>query len=102
MGPVKQYTDEPSRAVDAAVYPGADGRLQLYEDDGKSFDYRQGAVDARSTRSLGENAARRLTLSLAPGGRMLPPGTRNLEVVLAGQTAGKPVAFTGKPVDLSL
>jgi hypothetical protein len=48
------------------------------------------------------DAGRRLTLTLAPGSRMLPPGTRNIEVVLAAQTAGKPVTFSGKPVDVSL
>ena len=30
------------------------------------------------------------------------PGTRSIEVVLVGQTAGKPVTFSGKPVDVYL
>jgi len=43
MGPVKQYVDEPSDApLEMVVYPGADGTSSLYEDDGRSFDYRQG------------------------------------------------------------
>jgi hypothetical protein len=33
---------------------------------------------------------------------MLPPGTRAIEVVLAGQTSGKPVTFSGKPVEVRL
>ena len=43
MGPVKQYVDEPvDGPLTLVVYPGADGAFALYEDDGKSFDYRQG------------------------------------------------------------
>ena len=48
------------------------------------------------------DAGRRLTLTLAPGSRMLPPGSRDIEVVMAGQTAGKPVTFNGKPVEVRL
>ena len=44
LGPIKQYVDE---SVDApltlVVYPGADGSFMVYEDDGRSFDYRKGA-----------------------------------------------------------
>jgi hypothetical protein len=41
-------------------------------------------------------------LTLAAGSRMLPLGTRNIEAVLAGQSAGKPVPFSGTPVEVSL
>ncbi len=101
MGPVKQYVDEtvdgPLRLV---VYPGADGAAALYEDDGRSFDYRKGQF--MRIAMTWQDAGRRLTLTLAPGSRMLPPGSRNIEVVLAGQTAGKPVTFSGKPVEVRL
>ena len=44
MGPVKQYTAEKVDQPDTiAIYPGADASFLLYEDDGKSFDYRKGA-----------------------------------------------------------
>jgi len=49
-----------------------------------------------------QDAGRRLTLTLAPGSRMLRRGTRAVEVVLAGQTSGKPVTFSGKPVEVRL
>jgi hypothetical protein len=49
-----------------------------------------------------QDAGRRLTLTLAPGSRMLPPGTRDVEVLLAGQAAGKHVRFNGKPVEVRL
>jgi hypothetical protein len=48
------------------------------------------------------DATRRLTLTLAPGSRMLPPGTRRIEVVLAGQKGGRTVVFEGKSVEVSL
>jgi hypothetical protein len=48
------------------------------------------------------DAARRLTLTLAPGSRMLPPGKRRIDVVLAGQKVSKAVVFEGKPVEVSL
>jgi alpha-glucosidase (family GH31 glycosyl hydrolase) len=101
MGPVRQYVDEkvdaPLRLV---VYPGADGVSSVYEDDGRSFEYRKGQF-MRIVATWRE-AGRRLTLTLAPESRMLPPGTRAIEVVLAGQRAGKPVTFSGKPVEVRL
>jgi len=43
LGPVKQHTgeaaDEPLRLL---IYPGRDAAFLLYEDDGRSFDYRNG------------------------------------------------------------
>src|SRR5262249_9514338 len=44
LGPVKQYTAERVDQPDTLmIYPGANGSFALYEDDGKSFDYRKGA-----------------------------------------------------------
>lgn len=43
LGPVQQYIDELKDApVTLRVYPGADGRFTLYEDDGTSEAYRKG------------------------------------------------------------
>src|SRR5579872_5815326 len=42
-GPVKQHTGEaPTGLLSISIYPGQDGSFLLYEDDGKSFDYRKG------------------------------------------------------------
>ena len=80
MGPVKQYVDEPvDGPLALVVYPGADGTASVYEDDGRSFDYRKGQF--MRIAATWRDAGRRLTLTLAPGSRMLPPGTRNIEVV---------------------
>ncbi len=101
MGPVKQYVDEPvDGPLTLTVYPGADGTSSIYEDDGRSFDYRKGQF-MRMTIAW-RDATRRLTLTLAPGSRMLPPGKRRIEVLLAGQKVAKTVAFDGKPVEVAL
>ena len=43
IGPVKQYTDEPVEGpIALEVYPGADGKFLLYDDDGASSGYRNG------------------------------------------------------------
>jgi len=101
MGPVKQYVDEPVEGpLSLTVYPGADGATGIYEDDGRSFDYRKGQF--MRIAATWQDSGRRLTLTLAPGSRMLPPASRTIEVKLAGQPTGKTVAFTGKPVDVRL
>ena len=101
MGPVRQYTSEPSdRPTTLVVYPGADGTASLYEDDGKSFDYRKGAFMRMSMRW--QDATRQLTLSLEPGSRMLPPSPRTFEVRVAGSKETRRVEFSGKPVTLKV
>ena len=43
-GPVLQYWNEPSNEpVDLTIYPGANGRFTLYDDDGQTFAYEQGS-----------------------------------------------------------
>ena len=80
-GPVKQYVEEPSaEPVRLTIYPGADGRFQLYDDDGLSFAYEKGAFaivdlkwdDARKTLHYGLSKegslpSKRLMVGLAGG-----------------------------------
>jgi alpha-glucosidase/alpha-D-xyloside xylohydrolase len=101
MGPVKHYVDEPTdEPRTLVVYPGANGTSALYEDVGKSFDYRQGAW--MGVTMNWQDATRRLTLGLAPGSRMLAPARRTFNVRLAGTTTVKPVVFTGQTVTVQL
>ena len=101
LGPVKQHVEESTTApLTLVVYPGADGASALYEDDGRSFDYKKGAF---MRLAFDWNDARRtLSLRLAPGSRMLPPLRRPLEVRLAGATTTRTVVFDGKPIDVRL
>jgi alpha-glucosidase/alpha-D-xyloside xylohydrolase len=101
LGPIKQYTDEPSDTpLRLVVYPGADGSSSVYEDDGKSFEYRQGAwmrlvADWR-------DGQHQLTLRLAPGSRMLAPTRRRIDVKLAGGKDIRSVTFTGQELTVRL
>jgi alpha-glucosidase/alpha-D-xyloside xylohydrolase len=101
MGPVRQYTGE---AVDGplvvTVYPGSDGVFLLYEDDGRTFEYRKGAWMGLAM--TWNDAARRLTLSLAPGSRMLPPARRPIDVRVAGTATTRQVVFDGRRVEVTL
>jgi alpha-glucosidase (family GH31 glycosyl hydrolase) len=66
LGPVKQYVGENSSdATELRIHPGADGHLQLYEDDGETFDYRRGRY--RLTEMRWNNAKRTLTVAPATG-----------------------------------
>jgi alpha-glucosidase len=99
MGPVRQYVDEPSdEPLTLVVYPGADGSSSLYEDDGRTFDYRGGAW--MRINMTWRQASRQLSLRLAPGSRMLPPATRPINVRLAGTQATTSIRFSGQPIDV--
>ena len=101
LGPVKQYTAEKVDApLELRVYPGADGSFTLYEDDGRTFGYRKG--EWMGIAMAWDDRARRLTLRLEPGSRLLPPMSRTIEARLAGTTATKRIAFNGRPVSVTL
>ena len=99
-GPVKQYVDEPVDApTELTVYPGASGTASLYDDDGRSFDYRKGEWMRMSMQW--DDRARQLSLRLASGSRMIGE-PRKLLVRMAGGTATREVTFTGRPVAIRL
>ena len=101
LGPIRQYVDEPiDGPLSVVVYPGADGTFTLYEDDGRTFNYRRG--EWMGVEMTWNDAARRLTLRLTPGSRMLPPARRTLEVRIAGEKVTRTVVFTGRPVGVGL
>jgi alpha-glucosidase (family GH31 glycosyl hydrolase) len=98
LGPVKQYTAEKvNDPLSIVIYPGADDSFLLYEDDGTTFNYRNG--EWMGIQMMWNEAQRSLTLDLAAGSRMLPPSRRDMEVEL-GQSK-KSVAFTGRPIKVS-
>ena len=97
LGPVKQHTSESvDQPLSISIYPGADGSFLLYEDDGRSFNYRKG--EWMGTRLNWNDAAKTLTLTLAPGSRMLPPLRRNIFVKLLGNE--KNFVFDGKRAEV--
>lgn len=99
MGPLKQYTAEQvAGPLTVQIYPGADGAFTLYEDDGKSFNFRQGAWMGISM--TWDDGKRRLSLRLAKGSRMLPPLRRNIEVRLVTEKPTRAVVFEGRPIEV--
>ena len=99
MGPLKQYAEEVVEGpLSLTVYPGSDGTSMLYEDDGRSFDYRRGAF--MKIEMQWRDAGRRLTLRLAPGSRMLAPTPRDIEVRVAGSTSVQRVRFEGRTTEV--
>lgn len=92
FGPVRQYAGEPvDEPLTLQVYPGADGRFVLYEDDGVSFRYQRGEF----TRIACEwhERERKLTLRIDPKGRQ-EVGGRRLRVRLAGSSATAAITLT--------
>jgi alpha-glucosidase/alpha-D-xyloside xylohydrolase len=96
LGPVKQYVEEKvDEPLSIAIYPGADGSFLLYEDDGKSFNYRKG--EWMGTQMHWNDARRSLMLRLADGSRAL--GRRKIEVKL--QDATRTIEFDGHSVEVA-
>ena len=99
LGPVKQHTEEKSdEPLTISIYPGANASFLLYEDDGKSFNYRNG--EWMGLQMTWNDAPRELTLRLADGSRMLSPLRRNIQVKLAEAT--RTVEFSGRPLEVRL
>jgi alpha-glucosidase/alpha-D-xyloside xylohydrolase len=91
MGPVKQYSEEPSdEPTTLIVYPGANWTSTVYDDDGKSFDYRKGAFSHLAMEW--QDAARELTLFVIP----VTAASRRLKVRLAGSTTTQTVTLGGQ------
>ena len=101
MGPVKQYaTERSSEPLDVHVYPGADGRFLLYEDDGVSMDYARGSYSVIEIDWT--DAVRTLQMRLAEGVRMQMFTSKRMVVHVAGETGTKSVVFAGSPVSVTV
>jgi alpha-glucosidase (family GH31 glycosyl hydrolase) len=93
LAPVRQFTGQSvNEPLSISIYPGHDGSFLLYEDDGRTFNYRQG--EWMGIRMEWNDTRRRLTLTLAEGSRMLAPAPRELTAKLREQQ--KTVTFAGK------
>src|SRR5215469_15069673 len=101
MGPVKQYTDENvDGPLELWVHPGADGAFSLYEDDGKTFDFRKGEFMRMNI--AWNDRQRRLSMRLASGSKMLAPSKRNIVVRVAGESTRHEVVFEGRPLEVKV
>jgi alpha-glucosidase/alpha-D-xyloside xylohydrolase len=98
-GPVRQFAAEThNEPLQFTAYPGADGAIDLYEDDGVSFEYERGQFTR--LRAHWSNSDRQLTLNLVEGSRPSTPRTFDLRVV--GESQVKQVEFDGTPFAVRL
>jgi alpha-D-xyloside xylohydrolase len=94
FGPELQYTQEkPTDPITLYVYAGADGSFALYEDDGLTYEYEQGA-SSRIPLSWND-ASRTLTIGARNGSFPGMLAERTFEVVLVSKD--KPVGFSFTP-----
>lgn len=97
LGPVKQFVEEKSdEPLTVTIYPGADGSFSLYEDDGRSFNYRKG--EWMRIQMDWNDAQRTLTMQLVNGSKMLPPARRKIDVRLKG--AVRRTEFDGHKIEV--
>jgi alpha-D-xyloside xylohydrolase len=93
-GPELMYTDEkPADPITLYVYAGADGTFTLYEDDGQSYGYENGAF-ARVPLHW-TDATRTLTIGKREGTFPGMPPQHTFDVVLVAKD--KPVGFSFTP-----
>ncbi len=101
FGPVRQYVDEPvPDTLSITIYAGADGDFDLYEDDGSTFGYVEGAYRRLAMRW--HDAGKRFSIAVSPGSRAAAFGSRALEIRLAGEQRVHRVAFDGKDIRVNL
>jgi alpha-D-xyloside xylohydrolase len=89
FGPELQFTGEkPADPITLFVYAGADGKFDLYEDDGLTYQYEKGAFSLIPIRW--DDAAGRLTIGQRTGSfpSMLPRRTFNVVFVSKDKPAG--------------
>jgi alpha-glucosidase/alpha-D-xyloside xylohydrolase len=101
FGPLKQYTEEKvDSPVTIQIYPGADASFTLYEDDGKTFDYRRGQW--MGVRMTWNDRNRRLSLRLAETSKMLLPGRRTFDIRVVPNKSTRSIVFQGRPIEVRL
>jgi alpha-D-xyloside xylohydrolase len=109
MGPIVQYaTERPEAPYEIRVYPGADGRFTIYEDDNETYEYEKGA-SARYDLTW-DDGRRTLTIGARQGSFPGMVARRTLNIVIAGASnatgnetapASRSVDYTGEPVTVT-
>jgi len=108
MGPDVQYaTEKPGAPYEVRIYPGANGRFTMYEDDNETYAYEKGQ---RATYDLvWDDKRKTLTIGARKGAfpGMVKARTLNLVLVTAGKASGiapaaatRSVRYSGKPVTI--
>lgn len=102
LGPQVQYaTEHPEAPLEVRIYPGADGKFTLYEDDNETYDYEQGKY---ATYELAwHDASSTLTIGARKGQFAGLIKQRELRIVLMSPTKpARVVQYKGAPVKVVL
>ena len=110
MSPVMNYvTEKPDAPYEIRVYPGADAKFTIYEDDNETYNYEKGQ---RATVELRwDDKARTLLVGKRQGSFPGMVGEREFRLVLASETAGvglpesanvRSVRYSGSPLQIKL
>jgi alpha-D-xyloside xylohydrolase len=107
---VVQYaTEKPEAAIEVRIYPGADAKFTLYEDDNETYNYEKGQ-SARTT-LVWNDAARTLAIGARRGAYPGMVKQRTFKLVLADEANGKglgsgqanrTVTYAGQPMSVTL
>ena len=99
LGPVKQYAQEASNEpLTLRIYPGADGAMALYEDDGISFGYLKGQFSRLLC--TWNDKQRILTLKADARGKL--PMRQAIVVEIAGAARNKPLTLRNGTASIHL
>jgi len=99
IGPVKQYAQEESKEpLTLRIYPGAEGTMSIYEDDGSSYDYQRG--EFTRIECSWNDAERTLTLKVDISGKL--PANKVLSIEVVGNPRSKRITFSGKMTSVRL
>ena len=96
LGPEEEYTGEhPSAPIELRVYPGADGDMKIYNDNGLTYDYEKGQYTWLPLHW--NNASHTLTLAVGQGTFIVAPASQEFTVTSgkAGRANGEAVGRNG-------
>ena len=103
MGPALQYaTERPDAPYEIRIYPGADAKFTLYEDDNETYDYEKGQYATYDL--VWHDATRTLSIGARHGSFPGLVERRALGIVLIGPgTASVPksATYAGQPLEVS-
>ncbi|MGC3991293.1 MAG: glycoside hydrolase family 31 protein [Chthoniobacteraceae bacterium] len=95
-GPDEQYAQEKSDPIELRIYPGADGRFTLYEDEGDNYDYEKGAY--ATTTFHWDDRKQQLTIDARQGDYPGLVKEHTFRVVRVSATSGRGVAASTNEV----
>ncbi len=110
LGPVVQYAAQPADPLEIRIYPGADGKFTLYEDENDSYNYERGVHATIDFQWLDHASELHISRRHGQFPGMLKQRTFHIVLVKPGHGGGlapatspdKVITYTGAAVKLAL